>query len=256
MRQAAMATDPIRTGSPCAQSFSRTPRPCGHCGVEFTPDRPGGRQRLGLASWGKYCSNSCSSSARAAPRPEPRQAQCSCGATFTPRNSQQLTCSRACSRARAKAAARASNMARDDRDRSPRPCKECEALFAPAYGNHARLFCSLACGRRWAKRVARKKRGSGRHRPRARRAGVAYEPVDRIKVFERDGWRCQICGCATPRAWMGSTRKQAPELDHRIPLALGGGHTWANVQLACRRCNAAKGGTRAAGQIPLFARAA
>ncbi len=35
-------------------------------------------------------------------------------------------------------------------------------------------------------------------------------------------------------------------------MALGGGHTWSNVQLACRSCNLAKGAVAIVGQLPLF----
>ena len=59
-----------------------------------------------------------------------------------------------------------------------------------------------------------------------------------IAVFERDGWRCQICGCDTPRELRGDRRApNAPQLDHIIPMSKGGGHTWDNVQCACARCN-------------------
>ena len=31
-----------------------------------------------------------------------------------------------------------------------------------------------------------------------------------------------------------------PTIDHRVPISLGGDHTWENVALACRRCNREK----------------
>lgn len=254
-----MATHPIRTGLPCAQSFARTPRPCGHCGQEFTPRRPGGRQRLGLASWGRYCSNSCSTTAstkaRAKPSPPPpKDRQCAiCAGLFRPKAAAHIVCSDACRRVRKRDASLASSLRRDQRDRSVRRCRCCGETFAPTYGNKRRLFCSRSC----LKSLNHQRADHGKsHRKRARRAGVAYETVNRVQVFERDGWRCQVCGCSTPRAWIGSQHPQAPELDHRVPIAMGGGHTWANVQTACRRCNAAKGGWRVVGQLPLFARAA
>ena len=64
----------------------------------------------------------------------------------------------------------------------------------PAYGDRRRSFCGDQC----AKRAARKKRGPGNDRKRACRAGVYYEPVNRIKVFDRDGWCCQVCGARAP----------------------------------------------------------
>lgn len=76
--------------------------------------------------------------------------------------------------------------------------------------------------------------------------------IDPIKVFERDAWRCGICGCKTHKSKRGSYHPRAPELDHIVALANGGGHTWDNVQCSCRSCNGKKGATNY-GQIPLFA---
>lgn len=126
-----------------------------------------------------------------------------------------------------------------------------------------RKTCSATCSKarkkqlqpryraRWRRQNKRNDEG-GSHRRRARRAQVAYEPVNRLKVFERDGWRCQICGVLTPRRLLGKLKPRSPELDHRVPMALGGGHLWANVQCACRQCNASKGGDRVRGQLALF----
>ena len=68
------------------------------------------------------------------------------------------------------------------------------------------------------------------------------------------GWRCQVCGVSTPKSLRGKLVDRSPELDHRVPLAMGGSHTWDNVQTACRKCNAAKGAHRVVGQMNLFAR--
>lgn len=99
----------------------------------------------------------------------------------------------------------------------------------------------------------RKYGGSKSHAARARKWGGAVERVNPLKVFARDGWLCQVCGKATPKARRGSWHADAPELDHRIPLVSGGGHTYANVQTACRACNLKKGGGSAIGQLPLWA---
>ncbi len=74
---------------------------------------------------------------------------------------------------------------------------------------------------------------------RARRRAVGWERIKAADIFERDGWRCQICGCETLREWEADN-VWSPELDHIIPLARGGPHTRANTQLLCRRCNAHK----------------
>lgn len=66
------------------------------------------------------------------------------------------------------------------------------------------------------------------------------EAVNPIKVFERDGWRCQLCKRPTPRKLRGSLDDRAPELDHILPVSVGGEHSYLNTQCACRACNAAK----------------
>lgn len=52
--------------------------------------------------------------------------------------------------------------------------------------------------------------------------------LNRRAVFARDGGRCQYCGGA------------AESIDHVVPRAKGGAHTWENVVAACRACNTAK----------------
>lgn len=77
--------------------------------------------------------------------------------------------------------------------------------------------------------------------------------IDKVKpsdVFGRDKWKCQLCGCKTPKALRGTYEDNAPELDHVISLAEGGDHTYGNLQCACRRCNISKG-SKSRGQLGL-----
>lgn len=140
-------------------------------------------------------------------------------------------------------------------------CVACGASFKPkATKGGVTDYCSASCrsaaakaNKRKHRRERRRKHGNAStHRKRARLAGVEYEPISVQKVMERDGWRCQICGRATPKKFRGSCRPNAPELDHVVPLAMGGPHKYINVQCACRECNARKGGDSVAGQMPLF----
>jgi 5-methylcytosine-specific restriction endonuclease McrA len=113
-------------------------------------------------------------------------------------------------------------------------CKVCKTRVATSRGDLRRVYCSRRCHDKGQPRRS--------HFRRARRFGGAYDPtVDAFKVFERDGWRCQMCGCDTPRELRGRTAPNAPELDHIIPMADGGGHTWDNVRCACYRCNHGRG---------------
>ncbi|HEX4901803.1 MAG TPA: HNH endonuclease [Acidimicrobiales bacterium] len=52
--------------------------------------------------------------------------------------------------------------------------------------------------------------------------------LNRRAVFARDGGRCQYCGDA------------ADSIDHVVPRAKGGPHSWENVVAACRPCNVRK----------------
>jgi 5-methylcytosine-specific restriction endonuclease McrA len=102
-------------------------------------------------------------------------------------------------------------------------------------------------------REAGHERAKGTHTARARRFGAPRDySIKPLLVFARDGWRCQLCGCATPQSLRGSTHPHAPELDHIVPLSVRGGpgHVWTNVQCACRRCNSQKG-ARPLGQLRL-----
>lgn len=53
----------------------------------------------------------------------------------------------------------------------------------------------------------------------------------RFFIYNRDGYRCQICG----------RRTRDLEVDHIIPIAKGGKSTPKNLQTLCHRCNYRKG---------------
>lgn len=125
-------------------------------------------------------------------------------------------------------------------DLTPRPCKECEAVFTPKHGGQKK-FCSKQCLKRcMARQARRKKPRNSMFRARARRYRVAYTPgITWRAVMQRDGDTCSLCGFAVPPI---SSRSDplSPTVDHRVPMAGGGGHTWENVQLAHRICNSYK----------------
>lgn len=118
-----------------------------------------------------------------------------------------------------------------------RVCPMCRRQFAPSdAASMQSKMCSPACvedAKRALHRVSRLKR-------KARQRAVTVESVDPLKVFDRDGWRCKLCGCRTPKAKRGTYADDAPELDHIVPLSKGGEHSYRNTQCACRRCNSDK----------------
>lgn len=77
-------------------------------------------------------------------------------------------------------------------------------------------------------------------RHRAIKAGAAFiEHINRLEIFERDLYICQICRESTlPNEH--STHALYPTIDHIIPLSKGGNHTFDNVQCAHFKCNTLK----------------
>lgn len=126
-------------------------------------------------------------------------------------------------------------------------CARCSALLIRPRLGGARASCA-SC----AKDSRKKYQKVHRRTPAARAARLKLktirrarlkafaEAIDPIEIFDRDGWSCRWCEQETPRGRRGSYEPNAPELDHIVPLARGGSHTWDNVCCSCRRCNGLK----------------
>jgi 5-methylcytosine-specific restriction endonuclease McrA len=76
--------------------------------------------------------------------------------------------------------------------------------------------------------------------PKRRKVYAQGDPIDALTLFELFNWHCYICKKPIDR------RRRCPDwkaatIDHFVPLALGGGHTWDNVVPAHLKCNTAKG---------------
>lgn len=112
--------------------------------------------------------------------------------------------------------------------------------------------CSLLHGK------ASKRTSPSRRADKAKRKAMARgrldgaERFDPLEVLARDGWRCHICSISTPKRLRGTYGDRAPELDHIVPLAMGGQHTRLNTACACRRCNLSKA-AKPLGQLRLIA---
>jgi 5-methylcytosine-specific restriction endonuclease McrA len=76
-------------------------------------------------------------------------------------------------------------------------------------------------------------------RRRARLLDAWVEDVDIAVVFERDGGRCGVCGNPIDLAFDWPDRMSLT-LDHVVPLARGGEHSYRNVQVAHAVCNSRK----------------
>lgn len=98
---------------------------------------------------------------------------------------------------------------------------------------------------------SRNSRHPSNHRKRARLYGVAYEPIKPKVIYERDGWRCQLCHRkVNPK--LEFPHPKSASLDHIVPMSQGGGHVKANVQLAHLSCNDLKGVGGEAEQLRLI----
>ncbi len=121
----------------------------------------------------------------------------------------------------------------------------CKRLCDECIVKTKRLYLSLDSTKdknRERKRIARREGTipQGCDRSRAKFYGVEYEPIKRKYVFDRYDWHCADCGIETPKELKGLNKPNSPELDHVIPISKGGSHTYSNVQLLCRQCNANK----------------
>lgn len=97
-------------------------------------------------------------------------------------------------------------------------------------------FCSKKCRNKGHK--------TSRYIERAKLHGCEWESgVTLSKLLKRDGLRCALCGelCdPNDTSWGNGSGPLYPSMDHKIPLAKGGTHTWDNVQVAHLICNSFK----------------
>lgn len=84
------------------------------------------------------------------------------------------------------------------------------------------------------------RRRAANQRRRARKRNALVERFDDVEIFERDGWRCGLCGDRVDRSLQYPDVMSA-SLDHVVPLDQGGEHSRANVQCAHFICNSQKG---------------
>jgi hypothetical protein len=111
--------------------------------------------------------------------------------------------------------------------------------------NFTLLCCSIGCSTNYTK-VMSNKYSNERHkrygeaRQRAKKVGALVHRVERLKIFERDKFKCWICGNKTDKNSIGKCNDNSPTLDHVQPLIHGGSHTATNLKTACFRCNSVR----------------
>lgn len=218
----------------------------------------------------KYCSDECLAESklrrRRPPAHEPRPCK-GCGTTITPgprERNRKLWCSAACharyqrrnASEQRRQAERERNRGRVRRSKAMPPrivearrklrrasrgtssknstwamghCDSCGESFTRRANGSIPRFCSEKCKRR-----------SNNERRRARERDAYVEDVNRTAIFERDGWRCQLCRKKVDGS-LPTGHMMSATLDHIVPLASGGLHEAANCQLAHSICNSLKG---------------
>lgn len=135
-----------------------------------------------------------------------------------------------------------------DELQKPRPLKRdvvvslCLTCGKPFVKEGQSPYCSAAC-----KKKAKRKKKALKHDKRLREMSLSnIEDVTLEGLIIRDKNICWLCGepCdVNDSYWEGSTffaGNNYPSIDHVIPLAKGGTHTWDNVRLAHRICNSIK----------------
>lgn len=113
-----------------------------------------------------------------------------------------------------------------------RQCKECGKSFTTT--NKAQYFCTHPCNRAYGYRVKDVNR-----RKKIKENGRVDHSISVERLIKRDGENCYICGGKTNKK-LNYTESDYPSIDHVIPIAKGGTHTWDNVKLAHRKCNIKK----------------
>ena len=101
-------------------------------------------------------------------------------------------------------------------DRKKVPCKECGEPMMSVKPQGQAVHNKCKPGSRW------------------------YAPEAlRLEVYERDGWKCQICFHPVDRD-APALSDWYPTLDHIIPQSVRVDHSAENLRLACRYCNLAR----------------
>lgn len=118
-------------------------------------------------------------------------------------------------------------------------CQCCGAVFVN--DKRRTKFCSEECMKKQANSVSKDKR------LKKMRSRIVDRDITLKGLYRRDKGRCQICGMICD--WNDYEVREGgafiangnyPSIDHIVPLAKGGKHEWANIQLACRKCNTIK----------------
>lgn len=211
------------------------PRRCAACGEMFTPKPKAARQ--------KYCKAKCKQRTNNArqrrswlpltnPSAEPK-ACASCGSEFVPKRRTRMYCYDSyCAQSAYKKRKRAGEGLRQREHVVT--CDGCGKKFVAKHPLARWCPGGKCASRHW---------GLVKSRQRGQLSDATYTD---LQIFERDRWRCHLCGKKVRRD-VDRMHPEGATIDHLVPTALGGKDEPGNVATAHRRCNRAKG-TRAVGE--------
>lgn len=117
-------------------------------------------------------------------------------------------------------------------------CKTCDSVYR---STRNKVYCSIRCANKaheMKKAIKRRKMEQN---------GVVDHSITLDKLIKRENKLCYICGdeCDSNDFTISSkghfiVGKNYPSIEHVIPIAKGGTHTWDNVKLAHHHCNSIK----------------
>lgn len=182
----------------------------------------------------RFCSRACAFQWLSDNKPKPFCVvyfpRCvSCGRVFCSRREGKFTCSPYCHHKNAYK----KKPARDC------ICKVCGRHFQRSTSGAA-AACSLRCKKKRKKILGVDAKAEQSRLRKARRKDAFVERVIRRAIYERDGWKCGICGKRVNDN-LAVPHPLAKTIDHIIPLSKGGTHEPKNVRLAHFICNSKRG---------------
>ncbi|MFD3824165.1 HNH endonuclease [Streptomyces sp. NPDC058625] len=238
-REGEQAKPDARTCSQCGGSMEGRRKSAKHCGERCKDRARRQRERDAKAAAGKVCVR-CGGRYPAS-RLSKHCEDCATAVSVERAEVRVEVAAKRCPKCGIAKAAEEFQKNRANRDGLQSRCHPCQngeqskshAKYREERNAKRRAYGRTTQGReiQWAENVE--------HRVRLAGAEVV-ERVERRKVFERDGWTCQLCGSAVLRET--GQHPDSATVDHIKPTVDGGEHSYANTHTAHRRCNRSKWG--------------
>lgn len=163
-----------------------------------------------------------------------------CGMTFGTTKSNAKFCSKNCRRLHDNELQKQYARKKRSMFTVDKKCEECGKHFLTTYGN--KIFCSNKCNQKYHYRIREVSR-----REKIIKNGSVDWSISVERLYKRDKGKCYLCKehCDMNDYYINDNNvlicgNNYPSIDHVIPISKGGTHSWDNVRLAHRHCNAIK----------------